>query len=58
MISRMTIVHRLAVAALYHWPLHRLDIKNTFFMVIWWNLYMGKPTSFVDRGELGLVCKL
>jgi len=33
MISEMTIVHHFVVAALYHWPLHQWDIKNTF---LWW----------------------
>ena len=49
----------LAMAAIRHWPLHQLDIKNAFLHgELDEEIYMEQPPGFVAQGELGLVCKL
>ncbi|KAL2337544.1 hypothetical protein Fmac_011990 [Flemingia macrophylla] len=47
------------MAAIRHWPLHQLDIKNAFLHGdLEEDIYMEQPPSFVAQGESGLVCKL
>ncbi|RDX91387.1 Copia protein, partial [Mucuna pruriens] len=49
-----TIYLLLAMAAIHHWPLHQLDIKNAFLHGdLDEEIYMEQPL-----GESGLVCKL
>ena len=47
------------MAAMCHWPLYQLDIKNAFLhSELLEELYMEQPPGFVAQGESGLVCKL
>ena len=49
----------LAIAAIHHWPLYQLDIKNAFLHgELEDEIYMEKPPGFVAQGESSLVCKL
>ncbi|RVW97008.1 Retrovirus-related Pol polyprotein from transposon RE1 [Vitis vinifera] len=49
----------LSMAAMCHWPLYRLDIKNAFLHgELLEEVYMEQPPSFVAQGESSLVCKL
>ncbi|RDX72319.1 hypothetical protein CR513_48216, partial [Mucuna pruriens] len=49
----------LAMAAIRHWPLHQLDIKNAFLHGdLDEEIYMEQPPGFVAQGESSLVCKL
>ncbi|RVW51674.1 Retrovirus-related Pol polyprotein from transposon RE1 [Vitis vinifera] len=49
----------LSMAAMCHWPLYQLDIKNAFLHgELLEEVYMEQPPSFVAQGEFGLVCKL
>ena len=49
----------LAMAAMRHWPLHQLDIKNAFLHGdLEEDIYTEQPPRFVAQGEYGLVCKL
>src|SRR6516165_7589582 len=49
----------LSMAAIRHWPLHQLDIKNAFLHgELQEEIYMEQPPGFVAQGESGLVCKL
>jgi len=59
-VAKITIVRLfLAMAAMRHWPLHQLDIKNVFLHGdLEEEIYMKQPTEFVAQGEYGLVCKL
>ena len=48
-----------AMAAIGHWPLHQLDVKNVFpYGELDEEIYMEQPLGFVAQGESGLVCKL
>ena len=59
-VAKITIVRLfLAMAAMRHWPLHQLDIKNVFLHGdLEEEIYMEQPPGFVAQGEYGLVCKL
>ena len=49
----------IAMAAMNHWPLFQLDIKNAFLHgELAKEVYMKQPIGFVTQGESGLVCKL
>ncbi|RVW92842.1 Retrovirus-related Pol polyprotein from transposon TNT 1-94 [Vitis vinifera] len=49
----------LSMAAMCHWPLYQLDIKNDFLHgELLEEVYMEQPPSFVAQEESGLVCKL
>ena len=59
-VAKITIVRLfLAMAAMRHWPLHQLDIKNAFLHGdLEEEIYLEQPPGFVAQGEYGLVCKL
>ena len=59
-VAKLTTVHLLlALAAIRHWPLHQLDIKNAFLHGdLEEDIYMEQPPGFVAQGEYDLVCKL
>nr|KYP52586.1 Retrovirus-related Pol polyprotein from transposon TNT 1-94 [Cajanus cajan] len=49
----------LAMAAMRHWPLFQIDIKNAFLHGdLEEEIYMDQPPGFVAQGGSGLVCKL
>ncbi|KAJ9707614.1 hypothetical protein PVL29_002586 [Vitis rotundifolia] len=49
----------LSMAAMCHWPLYHLDIKNVFLHgELLEEVYMEQPLGFVAQWESGLVCKL
>ena len=48
----------LAIAAIHHWSLYQLDIKNEFLhRELEEDIYMEQPPGFVAQGESSLVCK-
>ncbi|RZB60244.1 Retrovirus-related Pol polyprotein from transposon RE1 [Glycine soja] len=59
-VAKLNIVRLfLAMAAIRHWPLYQLDIKNAFLHGdLDEDIYMEQPPGFVAQGEYGLVCKL
>ncbi|XP_072076868.1 uncharacterized protein [Arachis hypogaea] len=60
-VAKMTSVRLfLSMAAIHHWPLHQLDIKNTFLHGdLEEEVYMEQPPGFVAQGECsGLVYHL
>ena len=50
----------LSIAAIRHWPLHQLDIKNAFLHGdLEEEVYMEQPPGFVAQGESStIVCRL
>ena len=60
-VAKMTTVRLLlSMAAIRHWPLHQLDIKNAFLHGdLTEEIYMEQPPGFVAQGESSrLVCRL
>jgi len=54
-----TIQLSFAMAAIHHWHLHQLDIKNVFLHgELDKEIYMKQSPGFVAQGKSGLVCKL
>ncbi|RZB87138.1 Pectin acetylesterase 2 isoform B [Glycine soja] len=50
---------KLQKAAIHHWSLYQLDIKNEFLhRELEEEIYMEQPPGFVAQGESSLVCKL
>ncbi|GAV58961.1 LOW QUALITY PROTEIN: Pkinase domain-containing protein/LRR_1 domain-containing protein/RVT_2 domain-containing protein/LRR_8 domain-containing protein, partial [Cephalotus follicularis] len=48
-----------SLAAIHHWPLYQLDVKNTFLNGdLHEDVYMEQPPGFVAQGESNKVCKL
>ncbi|XP_070040209.1 uncharacterized protein [Nicotiana tomentosiformis] len=49
----------ISLAAMHRWPLHQLDIKNSFLHgELVEEVYMDQPPGFVAQGESNLVCRL
>jgi hypothetical protein len=59
-VAKMASVHFfLSMAAIRHWPLYQLDIKNAFlYGDLEEEIYMEQPPGFVAQGESGLLCRL
>ncbi|KAM3291194.1 hypothetical protein P3S67_019483 [Capsicum chacoense] len=59
-VAKITSVRLLiSLAAMHHWPLHQLDIKNAFLhSKLAEEVYMEQPPGFVAQGESDLVCRL
>lgn len=58
--AKITIVFLfLAMAAIHHWPLRQLDIKNVFLHgELEEEIYMEQAPRFVAQRGSGFVCKL
>jgi hypothetical protein len=49
----------ISLAIARDWPLHQLDVKNTFLHgTLTETVYCSQPTSFFDSAQLDLVCRL
>lgn len=49
----------ISIATFHNWPLHQLDIKNTFLHdYLLEEVYMKQSTEFVAQGEHGKICHL
>lgn len=59
-VAKITTVRLLiSMAAMHHWTLHQLDIKNAFLHgELTEEVYMEQPPGFVAQGESRLVCRL
>ncbi|XP_057443884.1 uncharacterized protein LOC130736046 [Lotus japonicus] len=60
LVAKMSYVRLfLAIAAIRHWPLYQLDIKNAFLHGdLEEEIYMEQPPGLAAQGELGKVCRL
>ena len=58
--AKMTYVLILvSLVAIYHWPLHQLDVKNAFLNgILDEEIYMEQPPSFVAHRECAKICRL
>ena len=58
-VAKITSVRLLiSLAAMHHWPLHQLDIKNAFLHGELAEVYYEQPPGFVAQRESRLVCRL
>jgi hypothetical protein len=54
-----TIRMLIALATMFHWKLHQLDVKSTFLNGdLKEEVYLTQPEGFVENGQEHLVCKL
>ena len=60
LVAIIAFVHLIvSIAAMRHWPLHQLDIKDAFLHgQLDEEVYMEQLLGFVAQGEFGKVCRL
>jgi len=59
LVAKMTSMRILVpLAAIYHWPLCQLDIKNVFLNGILDESLYREPLGFIAQGESTKVCRL